>query len=171
MFPNDTNYRARVLSATFGPSASSGNPMITLEYEFYFPEEIEVAGKQYNISGVKCKKYHVTSMKDDAEKTESMRAELKEKLFSRFEIAEINWDNIDTTKFLGKAVLVHANSEAEEQRKDPTVAQIAEAKAKNTRPQGDVLKHPVTGQDMIFYRPSIREVFALAPTGSAQATY
>lgn len=174
-YPNDTNFINRVIGATFAPS-NSGNPMITLEFEVVSPAEVEVAGDMYNIAGVKCKQYYPTTVLENSvvngEKTSSARERVKT-LFNRFELdpLTIDWDNVDVSGFRGKCILSHMKPDVDEQRKNPTAAQIEEAKRKGIRPEGDVLKHPVTGKALISYWPKIVEIFALAPEGGTSSAY
>ena len=58
------------------------------------------------------------------------------------------------------------SSKEDAKRKTPTGEQIAKAKAAGKRPEGDVMKHPVTGKALYNYWPQIDEIFALAPEQS-----
>jgi hypothetical protein len=148
--------------------------MLTLEMEVVSPETVEVAGEEINIGGVKTKNYYVTTiLKDDGSVDEKATAEQREKYLTGVESgllprlgidpATINWDNIDAKGlFEGKLVLTQMSPDIEPQRKNPTSAQIAAAKKMNTRPEGDVQKHPITGKTLINYWPKVREVFGLA---------
>lgn len=177
MFPSDSNFTARIVSAEFGNS-SKGNPMITATWEVVTPEEYEVAGEQVNIAGVKVTTWYVSQTLDqdgeeDKEKTKKNKEQIA-KLFTMVGVEEkdINWDNIDTKPLLGKCFLVQMSGKPEPQRKNPTLAQIdAAKKAGNKRAEGDIQKHPVTGKDLMQYWPRINEVFALAPEGHVNMTY
>ena len=50
-------YTVRVKDATFGPSKSSGNPMITLDCEIIEPEFVTVQGVKYPLDQVKVMYY------------------------------------------------------------------------------------------------------------------
>lgn len=171
-FPSDSNFINRIVGANFGPSASSNNPMLTLTFEVVSPTDAEVGTKTYNIAGVQAKRYYVTEVKDNAEKTENCRARVRE-LWTLLGLdpESINWDNIDCTPLLGLLVFCQMSPDAEPQRKNPTAAQIEAAKKENKRPEGDIMKHPITGQPLVNYWPQIREIFGLAPSDGVKMAY
>ena len=84
-FPSD-NFILTCVDAAFGPSASSGKPMITLECEIKSPETVTVAGEEYNVAGQKVGKlYYVTTSIDadgnvDIQKTESCKKRVDEQI-------------------------------------------------------------------------------------------
>jgi len=165
MFPTDSDYIARIVGATFAPS-SKGNPMLTLNFEVVSPQEKEVAGEMVSLAGVKAKKYYVTSALDesgdvDVEKSERC-VETINKLADSLGIESLDLSNIDTKPWLGKLCLVQMSSNVTEQRKTPTASQIEAAKKAGKRPEGDVMKHPVSGKNLIEYWPQIDEIFGLA---------
>lgn len=175
MFPTDSNYANRILGADFGNSKTSGNPMITIECEVVQPQEVEIDGVMVTIGGIKTTNYLTTQVltKDgiDEEKTTSALKRVTDFLRPLFPDNPEYVDNFnpiapdkDMLKALkGKIVLTMMESEVEERRKTPTVAQIEAAKKQNVRPQGDLMKHPMTGKVLINYWPKIREFFGPAP--------
>jgi hypothetical protein len=159
-FPTTSDTICRIVGASFGPSNSSGNPMVTVETEIVTPEEVEIDGEMVTISGVKAKNYFVTEVKDDAEKTTKRRETFQHFWSVILEIKEpINWDNIDTKPMLGKLVMTFMEPEEEERRADPTAAE----RAKDKNAKGKVLINPKTRRPMVNYWPKIREFFGLAP--------
>lgn len=176
-FPTDSNFVNRITNATFGPSKSSGNPMITIETEVVSPAEVEIGGELYNISGVKATIYRTTKNLSDAEKAENNLKQCKEFIAMLFpdkpEYAEKfdpeNPDQAMLNEMKGLLILTQMSPDVDEQRKTPTAEQIEKAKKNGTRPEGDVMKHPVTGKALISYRPQIREVFGLAAANAAGA--
>lgn len=180
MLPTDSNYICRVTGADFGPSKSSGNPMITLNWEIASPGEVEIGGNMVNIAGVKPRPtYHTVAAMDaegevDEEKTAIKHTQIKE-LYEKFGLTSEDigsMDNPDTSKLLGKACYCLVKAKVTEQRKPPTAAQVEAAKkAGNKFAQGDVMKNPVTGKDLVDYWPEITEIFGLALTGSVAAPY
>ena len=175
-FPADSNYVNRIVSVAFGPSNSSGNPMVTLETEVVSPEEVEVAGEMINIAGVNCKNYYTTQT-DSEEKTANSRKRLAELLANLgIDTSNLNWDNLapQLKPLVGKLILTMMTSTIQERRKNPTAVQMEAAKAKgvtNFRDVGEVMKHPVTGKALINYWPKIDEIFGLAPEQTAGQTY
>ena len=173
MFPSDSDYIVRVCKAEFGESKSSGNPMITVEYEVVAPEVKEIAGDEVTLSGVKTIVYYTTTTFDGQEvdtlKTKNARARLT--AFYKLVDPElvIDFENPDTKVLLGKAFYAQMYPEIKEQRKEPTMAQIESAKTKNIRPEGDVMLHPLTRQPLISYWPKIKELFAACPEHNVSA--
>lgn len=180
-FPVESNYVNRITEVSFGPSKSSGNPMITMTCEVVMPQEIEAGGEMYNIAGVKTTNYYTTKTLTqggfDEEKTENQVKRIKDLLTMLFpenpEYADkFNPDNPDADvlkAMQGKLILTQMSAEVTERRKTPTAAQIEEAKKTGKRPEGDVMKHPITGKPLISYRPKIDEIFGLAPEDIASA--
>lgn len=160
-FPKD-NYVIRCMDDSFGPSKSSGKPMITLGFEIVSPETITVDGSEYTIAGTELKAYYVTQSVDeqgniDVEKTQNIAARLK-KLYEAFglDFSTFNPEN-PTLGFKGKSVHALLYGDVQEQRKAPTAEQIAKGQK-----QGDVLKNPITGKALVSYYPKIDDIFGLA---------
>lgn len=168
-FPTDSNYTNRILSAKFGPSNSSGNPMVTLECEVVQPEEVEIAGENVTIAGVNTKSYYTTQVTDNEERTVSSRKRLVDLLNNLgIDTSNLNWDNLgpQLQPLVGKCILTMMSAQVQERRKTPTAAQIAEAKKNGVtdfRNIGEVMKNPVTGKPLINYWPQISEIFGLSP--------
>jgi hypothetical protein len=74
--PNNVRFIIRCISEEFGPSKSSDNPMITLEWEVVAPESIPVGDKLLTVAGIKLRQYLSTKIFDretreiDQEKTD-----------------------------------------------------------------------------------------------------
>jgi hypothetical protein len=160
-FPQD-NYLVRCTSAGFGPSKTSGKPMITLEFEILSPEVVEIGGEQFTVAGIQTRpSYHVTQSIDgegnlDAEKTETIKENL-DKLCEAFQLPLIdNPENPVVDTFVGKVVWALVNSEKFEKRKSPTADQL-----KRGEKQGDILKNPITGEPLVSYYPKIERFFGV----------
>ena len=78
---------------------------------------------------------------------------------------DINWDNLGpvVAGLKGKLVMVQMNSRIDPQRKTPTVAQLEEAKRTGKRAEGDIMKHPMTGKELVKYWPQITDIYGLVP--------
>lgn len=182
-FPTDSDYINRVTTATFGPSKSSGNPMITLELEIVSPRSKDVGGEEIELAGVKCKHYLTIKVlpPDNASDKELAYAEeaskdalgrCKEFYAMAFpddpdRATSLNPENPDLTGLVGLCFYTQMQPDVEEQRKNPTPEQIAAGQKIGKRPEGDIMKHPVSGKALIQYWPKIREVFGLAPKDAA----
>src|SRR5512137_726285 len=70
--PRD-RYILRVLTAAFGQSQSSGNPMITVEFEVLSDNEgsdtVLVGDRRLNIAGKRIRQYYLTKVLTDESKT------------------------------------------------------------------------------------------------------
>lgn len=172
MFPTDSNYIARIVGASFGP-ASTGTPMITLDWEVVSPQEKEVAGESITVAGVKVKTRYVTDAKDseDTEAKGNIRSRVKDTLEKLGYEGEIDWDNLNVDALKGKLVYVQMSANIVQQRKEPTLEQIAAAKKSGKRAEGTIMKHPVTGKELIQYWPQIDEIFELAPSDGVKMPY
>lgn len=183
-FPTDSNFVNRITSVDFGPSKSSGNPMFTIKCEVITPEVVDVGGEQVGIAGVETTNYFTTktfvkgkdgSLSVDEEKSAKNLKNCKELIGKLFPdkpeyLEQYNPENPDAEMLkamVGLCILTQMSPEKEEKTKNPTSEEIAKAKAKGEYPKGQVMKHPVTGKPLIAYRPQIKEIFALAPEGSA----
>lgn len=164
-FPTESNYVNRITNAVFGPSKSSGNPMVTVSYEICEPQEVEIGGEMVSIAGVSCDSYFPTTVLNpdhsvNEEKTESARKRFKE-FYTLLGLnpEEINWDNVDVSPLKGKVVLTMMSPDEQEQRANPSAAELA----KNPKAQGKTLRNPVNNKPLVQYWPKVREVFGLAP--------
>lgn len=165
MFPQD-NFIIRCIEESFGPSKSSGNPMITLGYEVVAPESINIAGIDYSVAGLKITPgYYTTATLDDVDKTKQN----EERVFksvnperpSLYELFEIDASGIDknnpTLSFKGKLVHARLKSEVKEKTKSPTAEQLKAGKK-----VGDVIKNPMTGKPEITFYPKIDKIYGIA---------
>lgn len=182
-FPTDSNFINRITSFSFGESKSSDNPMYTMECEVITPTSVNIGGEDIEIAGVKTLNYYTTKVIGDEEKSAKCLERLTgtnperpgilrillgaqaDELLKDFNPENPNPEIEKAIK--GKCILTMMSPEIVEQRKNPTLEQIEEAKKKKKRAEGDVMKHPVTGKPLVGYRPLIREVFCLAPEGAA----
>lgn len=132
--PKD-RYCWRIKDCTFGPSKSSGRPMLTFDCELYHPKTVtsHIDGKEYNVAGREAKTYF--GLEGDAlgyllgnEKDEGFMEKLGLK-------PEIDTENPNTEQFKGKCFSALADIKENVARKDLTPAQ-REAGQK----QGDPIK-------------------------------
>ena len=170
--PTDSSYIIRCIDEAFGPSKSSGKPMITLKFEIVSPEEVEVAGEQVNIAGTQTQPcYYVTQSTDedgvvDAEKSANILKRLQG-LYKAFGLASdtINPEN-PTLGFKGKVVYALLSADKQERRKSPTAEQL-----KSGVKQGDIMVNPVTKQTLTNYYIKVGDIFGLAPTDGNKLLY
>lgn len=166
-FPTNDNFVNRITGAEFKESKTSGNPMIALTMEVVSPETVDIGGKEVNIAGVETISYYtVTSFKngeEDVDKTAKNRERLEE-LYTNLglDFTQVNFNNPDVAPFKGLVVLTAMGCENNPQHKTPTAEQLAKGQK-----VGDVMKNPVTGKELFFYKPNIKEIFGIAPAGVA----
>ena len=183
-FPSDSDFILRITNASHAPSKSSGNPLLTVEWEVVAPETKDVAGETYVVAGVKSGPmnhlYYTTCTPGDDEKSaanlERLTGDGERKGFLRMcfpdnpeLIASFNPETPSPELLNGlKGKLLYAQMSADTtfQRKSPTPAQIEDAKKKKTRAEGDIQVHPVTGAKLVTYLPKVREVFGEAPASA-----
>lgn len=181
-FPSNSNFVNRLKGVEFGPAKSSGNPQFTVKWEVISPEVVDVAGELVNIAGVETTSWYTTLVPGNDEKSKAAVERLTtsdpEKpglLYLLFKdtnpefVEQFNPENPSAEMMkamVGKCVLSAMSPKVETMKATPTAEQMEAAKAKNVRPEGSVMKHPVTGKPLIAYRPQINEIFALAPEGA-----
>lgn len=167
--PTSDNYVNRITFAEFVDSKTSGNPMIHFTSEIVSPEVVSINGEDVNIAGTTVEHYYTTTTIGDDEKTAANRKRILDDknpdelgLYPRLGLdpASFNPENPDVSVFKGLVFLSAMGSKAEPQRKSPTAEQLAKGQK-----QGDIMKNPVTGKDMVFHKPYVKEIFGLAPSG------
>ena len=171
-WPRD-NFILRVIEEKFAPSASSGNPMITLVAETVamllndgsLVEDVDIGGEQYMIVGAKVTNYHPTIVLNDdnsvnEEKTAKAQERVKE-LYGKFKLPNdnINFENPELG-FKGKCFSALLYGKEQAQRRSPTKEQLA----KGIR-EGEVIIDPVTRQPVVNYWPTIDRIYGLADVG------
>lgn len=167
-FPQD-NFVIRCTDENFGPSKSSQNPMITLEFELQSPDEIEVAGEKYTVAGEKINNVYLTTqvIEDgtlNVEKTQKCAKRIED-MYRAFNLdfSTFNPEN-PVLGFKGKLVHARLYGAKEEVRKSPTSEQL-----KAGIKQGDILLNPITKQPLLQYRIAIAEVYGLAAEETGKA--
>ncbi len=170
-FPSDNTFVNRIISIKAAPS-NDGNPMLTIETEVVSPTVYEIPGVgEVNIQGAKCTTYQTYRVFDDngevnTEKTDKCETRV-ETLLMNLEIPkeDINFSNLGpaVASLKGKLIMTRMNSRIDPQRRTPTTAQVEAAKKLGKRAEGDIMKHPKTGKEMVKYWPNIVEIFCLAP--------
>ena len=127
--PRD-RYILRVLTAVFGTSQSSGNPMITVEFEVLSDKEgsdtVLVGDRRLNIAGKRIRQYYVTKVLTDESKT----PEKMGRVFDLFERCgcpqdDIDENNPDVKQLENKTVEAILYSKETTKYKDPTPEQRA----------------------------------------------
>ena len=177
LFPKDNDYSNRITDVTHSESKSSGNMMLTIQTEVVSPtakETVDQSGKtvEIEILAVKSQPFyamtHIYSDGElDEEKTDKARERTEALLLSLgVQKEDVNWDELEPVikPLLGKIILTQMESDIQEQRKTPTADQIADAKKKGTHPSqaGSIMKHPITGKQLIKYWPKIVEIYGLS---------
>lgn len=171
MFPSDNVFQNRIISVKCAPS-NDGNPMLTMEFEVVSPTMYEIPSVgEVDITNVKATTRSVYKMfgedgKIDVEGTAKAQKRTKDLLVNLgIPEEDINWDNLGpvVSPLKGKTVMTQMNSKIDQQRKTPTASQIEEARKTGKRAEGDIMKHPMTGKDIIKYWPNIVEVYGLVP--------
>lgn len=171
MFPSDNCFQNRIVSVKCAPS-NDGNPMLTMEFEVVSPTTYEIPGVgEVDITNVKAKLNQVYKMFNedgsvDIEATGRCQKRVEE-LLTNLGVPkeEINWDNLGpiVAYLKGNIVMTNMNSKIDKQRKTPTSSQIEEARKTGKRAEGDIMKHPMTGKELIKYWPNIVEVYGIVP--------
>lgn len=180
-FPSDSDFVVRITDANFGPSKSSGHPMLTLEWEIVSPSEKEIGGDMYEMAGISSNPMNHLYWKTKDLNDEAKSANALERLVSKGDpqgvlrtmlpemsdlVDAFNPENpsqeiLDALK--GLCVFVQMAPDIVPQRKNPTSVQIAEAKKTGKRAEGDIQKHPISGKPLVEYRPKVKEIFGVAP--------
>lgn len=159
-----SDYILRCIEESFGPSNTSGNPMITLKFEVAAPDSVtNNDGEEMSVAGIPIIHYCVTkSLNGNAKSTpEEASAHCKknvEKLYLGFDMPtdNINVDNPELN-FKGKLVYALVDDDEKDQCATPTKAELA----KGIR-QGAVLVNPKTKKPLKTHYPKIVEIFGLA---------
>lgn len=155
-FPTD-NYILRCIGEEVGVSQSSGNPMVTLEWEIVNCEPKQIGDDLIDFDGVKFKSYHVTANKDDVEKSDKAFKRHQEGILvpCGIDVSE-GWDDENPPSVKGK--VVHALIKGEENKSyAPPTKEEREAGKK----VGKVLQDPITGKDLVIYKPVLSIVYGL----------
>ena len=63
-FPQNS-YTIRCIEETFGPSKSSGNPMITRKWEIVSPETVQIGDRQVSVAGQEITEYITCKVKNE----------------------------------------------------------------------------------------------------------
>jgi hypothetical protein len=189
MLPSNDNFQLRVLEAKHSPSKSSGNLMITLNFEIVVPEEVEIDGELVNVTGVKVRPFyiitHVYSKTErdgngnpiiDKELTVTKQKSAAEVLNSLGFESPYDWDNLGAmvAGLKGKIILAAVESEMVPKTKTPTSIQIQEGIARGFRKEqihGDTMINPITKRPLVDYWPKIVSIFGISPDQSLAAAF
>ncbi len=159
-------YVLRKIAESFGPSKSSGNPMITREWELIAPEVITVDGATVTIGGATAKQY--LTLKVTNKPTPEENAEGTGKALSRYADEQkklgLPYNEVDDENpaLDQQPLIVDAICSSEEQasRMEPT----DEQKAK--REPGSIIKDG-EGNDVIRHTLKIEQILGLSADGGA----
>lgn len=161
MFPTDNVFNTRIIEASFGPSKSTDNLMVTVNIEIVSPQTYEIGRVEYNIAGVKAVKYFSLENKKDSSKNDKLRAQFAE-FYTRcgLDASTIDYENVNVKDLLQKVLMTSLKGKSEVARKTPTLAQVQKGEL------GSVMKNPVTGKEEIYWKPEVTEFYGIAPEGS-----
>lgn len=157
MLPRD-RYVARCTSEEFGESKSSGNPMITREWEIVHPDSVVINGQKKIIAGISVKQYLPTIVFKEDGKTRDDTSSNKALSRLRDENSNLGLpcEAIDdeNPELCCKGVVadVILSSEESKQFKSPTPEQLAQGKK-----YGDPIKDD-NGKDVVVYRVKLDSV-------------
>ena len=147
-------YVLRVSGTKFGPSSSSGNPMITLEFEILSTGDgkdvVEVGDRKINIAGHRIRQYYVTASVADP----STNGEKMGRVFDLFAACGLQKEEIDENnpphqELLNATVDAILYSKKDTKFSDPTPEDLAAG-----RKQGAPIKDS-SGQPLEFFRVEI----------------
>lgn len=162
-------YAVRCIEETFGPSKSSGNPMITREWEIVDPEAVIINGVNKIVAGQKVKQYLTVLVLDP--KTGARDDAASDKALARLRDENANLglpaDSIDdeNPQLCCKGLVADAICAADEY--SPTEEPTAEERA-----AGQTRGKPVTyadGTEVKSYRPKLVQVLGLSSLKVNQA--
>jgi len=163
-FPTNDNYANRIVEAEFVESKRTGNPMIHFKCEVVTPATVGINGKEVNIAGVETDQYYIVTTLEGGKVNEEKTAGNRERLETLWtncgqDFSKFNPENPDLSWMKGKVILTAMACDSEPQRKTATPEQLA------NNQKGDIMKHPINGNDLVYYKPKISEIFCLAPEG------
>lgn len=163
-FPKD-NYVLRITDEVKKPS-SAGNPMVVLEFEIIECPRKKIGDDLVDFNGVKWNTWNVTKVNPDKDTTPEEAAVSSQKAFDRYneflakcgvEVAQKNegWDDENPPSVKGKIVYASCYGLQVISRKSPT----PEQKAK--KEEGDILIDPITGKEVITWKPQIEQIYGV----------
>ena len=110
----------RITDAKFGPSKSSGNPMVTLNMEIAgvpttegVMDSVKRNGATYKVAGLKCQPVYFSL----TEKAISRYMDFRDKAMPDQAGADIDTDNVDTNAFTGLCMHAIVNGREDVKRK------------------------------------------------------
>jgi hypothetical protein len=149
--------------------------MFTFNWEVVAPDTYNIGGQDVVLAGIKVTSYHVTKHFDENGDVDEAKTSQDTQrvfvgtadcasLYERFGLdgSKEDRENPDIKQFVGKKVLAQLKGKSEPDRRTPTSEQIAKAKKAGKRPEGDIMKHPVTGKEQVLWKPELVEVFGIA---------
>lgn len=155
-FPKD-NYTLRCLEEEFSPSKSTGNPMVTREWEIVCPNPVEIDGRQIDIDGLKITQRTMVGNLQDEQKDAKAFGRFSEEL----KVLGFEGEDIDTENppliAKGKVVYAIVYGKEDVSRKSPTPEQ------KKKGQLGDPIKGP-DGKDIKTYQLNIETILGLSTT-------
>jgi hypothetical protein len=159
-FPKD-NYVIRCLEEKFAPS-SSGNPMITRNWEVVSPEVATLGDKQVSVVGARVTQWLPTEVYEGGKLDEAKSDKAFGKVRDDFQALGYKDTSIDTANppliAKGKCAYGIVYARENEATKPLTNQQRLEGKK-----VGDAIIDPTTGKPVITYQLQIECILGLAP--------
>lgn len=159
-FPKD-RYVIHCLDEVFGISKSSGNPMLTREFEIVAPETVQVGEKTISLAGAKITQYRPTKVKAaegwDIAKSDKKFGELRDELLNCGFTGEDIDDENPPIFMKGKTFEAIVYAKEERSRK----AQTPEQRAKGE--PGDAIKD-ASGKEVVTYQLQIEVILGQSTT-------
>jgi hypothetical protein len=164
-FPKD-QYTLRCIEEDHTPS-KQGNPMVKAEFEIVNCPPKQIGDKLVDLNGTKLTSWFVTKIvKSDKAKTPEDVQKFSDKAFNDYDtilkklgvdVSE-GWDDENPPPIKGKVFYAIVYGKPEKSYKSPTPEQIAKGQK-----VGDPIKDPVSGQEVIVYRPELdkNQIFGL----------
>lgn len=155
-FPTD-NYIIRCIGEEVGVSQSSGNPMVTLEWEIVNCEPKQIGDELVDFDGTKFKSYHVTANREDEEKSNKVFKYYQDGVLTKcgIDVSE-GWDDENPPSVKGKVVYALLKGEENKSYAQPTKEEREAGKK-----VGKVLQDPITGKDLVIYKPILSIIHGL----------
>lgn len=148
----------RCLENKFGPSQSSGNPMITLEWEIIHPESVTINGEVKNIMGVKpgSSYFPTIVLAEDKSRNNAKSDAALARLRDFRKAVDLPADEIDdenpTLDYKGICVDAVCSAEEYKLHKEPTAEQLARGQR-----QGDPMTD-ASGKPLVGYRIKVDNI-------------
>jgi hypothetical protein len=155
-FPKD-NYLCRCIEEKFAPS-STGNPMITRNWEIVSPETVTVGEKVVSVVGARVTQFLVTETKDDQVKSDKFFGQLRDDL-QKLGYKETTLDTANPpliAKGKGAYIIVYG-------KEQPSTKPLTNDQRMKGQKVGDPIIDPNTNKPVIAYQLQVETVLGEAP--------